>query len=52
MSEEEIQLSEKQHAEILHQMRIDTAINAIMAAATITTTFIIFLRLYKHIAES
>lgn len=49
MNEKQLEIQQQQHAEIIRQMRIDTAFNAVMATASLLTMITIFLRLQKHI---
>lgn len=41
MSETELQQAQRQHEELIQQMRIDTRINAILAAASLTSLILI-----------
>ena len=41
MSETELQQAQRQHEELIQQMRIDTRINAILAAAALTSLILV-----------
>lgn len=41
------ELQQKQHEELIHRMRIDTRINAILAAAAIASLIVVIFRSIK-----